>query len=100
MAESIHTLIAPTSVISLYILLHAGEKKKSIFSPVPTLTSADIDGKQPNQCSLSMAAAWNVGRTALHLIPYYSSDDAAAGRFKTHKRVCAMTAPLLAREGG
>lgn len=75
-------------------------KKKSIFSPVPTLTSADIDGKQPNQCSLSMAAAWNVGRAALHLIPYYSSVGAAAGRFKTHKRVCAVTAPLLAREGG
>lgn len=68
-------------------------KKKSIFSKVPTLTSADIDGKQPNQCSLSMAAAWNVGRAAPHLIPYYPSDGAAAGRLRMHKG--AMTAPRV-----
>lgn len=64
-------------------------KKKSIFSKVPTLTSADIDGKQPHQCSLSTAAAWNVGCTAMHLIPYYSSDGTATGRLK--KGVCVMT---------
>lgn len=60
---------------------------------MPTLTSADIDGKQPNQCSLSMAAAWNVGRAAPHLIPYYPSDGAAAGRLRMHKG--AMTAPRV-----
>lgn len=70
---------------------HTAGKKKSIFSKVPTLTSADIDGKQPNQCSLSMAAAWNVGRAAPHLIPYYPSDGAATGCLRVHKG--AMTAP-------
>lgn len=84
-------------LMSLFIcgaeFFHTAEKKrrKSIFSKVPTLTSADIDGKQPNQCSLSMAAVWNVGRAALHLIPYYPADGAAAGRLRMHKG--AMTAP-------
>lgn len=79
-----------TSEISLYILFHVG--KKIYFLKVATLTSADIDGKQPHQRSLSTAEAWNVGCTALHLIPYYSSDGAAAGRLK--KGVCAMAAPF------
>lgn len=85
------TLAPLTSEIPLYILFHA--EKKSIFSKLPTLTSADIDGKQPHRCSLSTAAAWNVGCTALHLIPYYSSDGAATGRLK--KEVYAMTAPFV-----
>lgn len=79
-----------TSEISLYILFHV--EKKIYFLKVATLTSADIDGKLPHQRSLSTAEAWNVGCTALHLIPYYSSDGAAAGRLK--KEVCAMAAPF------
>lgn len=67
-------------------------KKKSIFSKASRLTSANIDGKQTNQCSsvnsymkpdcgthlpaLEQSAGWCA---MLHLIPHDSCNDASIG---------------------